>query len=48
MKFLKIFLVFTFILYAVFSPGEIDHLKLGDKYLLEGKISFAREEYNKA
>jgi len=48
MKFLKIFLVLIFILYMVFSPGKIDHLKLGDKYLLEGKISFAREEYNKA
>ncbi len=48
MKFLKIFLVLIFILYMVFSPGKIDHLKLGDKYLLEGKVSFAREEYNKA
>ena len=48
MKILKYFLLVLPIFYLLFFQSKVDHLSLGDKYLKEGKISFAREEYFKA
>jgi len=47
-RYLQIFMVFLFTFFFLFYQSGVDHLKLGDRYLREGKISFAREEYNKA
>jgi len=41
-------MVFLFTFFFLFYQSRVDHIKLGDRYLREGKISFAREEYNKA
>jgi tetratricopeptide (TPR) repeat protein len=47
-RFLKYFLGALPFFYLLFFQTNVDHLSLGDGYLKEGKISFAREEYKKA
>ncbi|HOT77481.1 MAG TPA: hypothetical protein PK467_16960, partial [Candidatus Wallbacteria bacterium] len=48
MKILKYFFIIVPVFYFLFFQSSVDHLSLGDKYLKEGKISFARQEYQKA
>ncbi len=48
MKILKYFFLVLPLFYLLFFQAKVDHLSLGDKYLKEGKISFARQEYMKA
>jgi len=48
MKYLKFFIAAIFVFFFLFSQKSIDHLKLGDNYMREGKVNFARSEYQKA
>lgn len=47
-RFLGFFGAFIVLFFMLSFQGSVDHLKLGDKYLREGKVSFAREEYRRA
>jgi len=48
MKFLNYFIILFVFFFLLLSQKSVDHLSLGDKYLKQGKISFARDEYEKA